>query len=295
MKFGRVQLGLILPLLVSIPQSYAGNFMAVKHASLVGQVDKDMPETKHNKTAGDGYEKGSPLYNKQQKIDKADKKAAAPEAPAAGKTLFSVPYFGSLTLPPADQSSVPFTDQYFKARGGVQGHLKLGITFFLQYFIFVMLIALVWMKCANGRNRTGYGERENTGKGFAYGLFSTDHCIGPSGHHSNVCIFSWCCSPLRMADTYSKEPFALIGNFWTALLLVTCLIGLSQLSGGLTSLTLFGLAIYYRQQLRKQYGLDSGGRTWVMDCCSWLWCPCCSMAQEARQVEFVLKPGAPGK
>jgi len=296
MKFGPVWLNLILPAAVFVSHSDAASFMAPRRASLIGQTvtheKKDMPVTKHNKTAGDDYNPGSPLYEKQEKLKKA----------GGGKPVTSakISSGGDNTLVGGLPSEVPPQDKvldnkyWWNSRGGSQGHLEKGIVFFLQYFIFVLLIALVWIKCLGGRARTGVEERKNTGVSFGYGLFSMEHCLGGGGHHSKVCLCSWCCAPIRLADTYAKEPFALVNGFWSALILVTCLFGLSQLTFGVTQLIFFCLALHFRQKLRLQYGLESGGMTWMEDFCTWFWCPCCAVAQEARQVEFVKKLGDSG-
>merc|ERR1719353_1345702 len=106
-----------------------------------------------------------------------------------------------------------------------------------------------------GRLEEGYDERKNNGVTFAYGIFSLDHCFG---HHAHVCLCAFCCSPLRLADTYSKKPMPLVKNFWTALIMVTVLIALDVLSYGVTGCLLLGVAIYFRQKMRQKYGLEHG-------------------------------------
>jgi len=266
--------------LAVLPLGDAAGFLNPQHASLVAHSAevKEMPITSHSKKAGDGYKKGSPLYDKQQELGKkgapaakeGEKKSAALKAPAA----------------PALNTN-PFNGGYFSTRNDTpEEHVHRGLTTFLSYFIITMLVALIWVKATSpGRTTEGYDERKNNALGFAYGLFSWDHCFG---HHANVCLCSWCCAPLRLADTYSKQPTPLARNFWTALVVIACLLGLSQLTYGFTAVIFLCAAVYFRQGLRKKYGLESGGSTYVMDCLSWICCPFCTMAQEARQVEFVL-------
>jgi len=293
----RVPLDLAFVVLV-LSQSADGAFMAPRHATLLGKTSthdqKEMPVTKHNKTAGDGYNPGSPLYAKQQdkaggKEQAAVKTVKAEKVPGgAGPKEATVV---AVTMPPTEQATD--FDHWWKVRGGAQGHLIHSLWFFCQFLATALFFSLVWTKCTSpGRTRRGYDERKNTTMSFAYGLFSLDHCCA---HHSSICLCSWCCYPLRLADTYAKEPFPLLSNFWSALILICCLIGLGQLTFGFTHLIFFGLAVYFRQQLRKQYGLESGGFTWLMDSLTWIFCPCCAMAQEARQVEFVKKPNDPVK
>jgi len=242
-----------------------------------------MPEVVHAKSAGGDYKKGSPLYQKQE-----SRKADAPN-----KTLEPPPPPGSMS--PQSPSSPRDAFRWLEATvlaASVLGNWGRGLSYFFAYFIIVMFIAMIWMKGIRGRTRRGYDERRNMPPGFAYGLFSMDHCFG---HHANVCLCSWCCTPLRLADTYAKEPFPLIGNFWTALIMLTCLLGLSQLSLGATGALLLVLAVYFRQRLRQQYQLETGGVVLIKDLLAWCLCPFCAVAQEARQVEFVKKPNDPVK
>jgi len=264
----------------------AGGFLKAQHVSLV--QNKEMPITTHDKDAGEGYKKGSPLYKKQQDIAKNPKKASLKE-PESNKVVH-------VTTPPEEKAVSP--SYWWNIYGGEKGHVYSGLLSFIIYFIDVMFVALIWTKCARpGRTKEGTRERQNNGITWAYGLFSFDHCFG---HHANVCFCSWCCAPLRLADTYNKDPMPVMKSFWGALIIITCLLGLGQLSFGLTSLVFLCLATHFRQQLRKKYGLESGGTTCCTDCLSWFFCPFCSMAQEARQVEFVMpdrqpvsKPGFP--
>jgi Cys-rich protein (TIGR01571 family) len=258
--------------------------MAPQHASLVSKK-KEMPITTHDKSAGDGYNKGSPLYEKQQEREKSGAADAKPKPAAA-----------AVSTDDGVKVSVPSTEDatnvnhwlsvYGNPRNPKEGHLTRGLAYFCSYFIMTMLVALIWIKCTSpGRTKEGYDERKNNSQGFAYGLFSLDHCFG---HHASVCLCSWCCTPLRLADTYSKEPSPLVRSFWVALVLITCLLGLQQLTFGFTGVVFMCVAVYYRQLLRKKYALDTGAATVFQDILSWICCPFCSMAQEARQVEFVI-------
>jgi len=265
--------------LVLAPVSDAAGFLGPRHASLVAErrsiEKKDMPVMKHNKTAGDDYNPGSPLFEKQEERKKSGKTGKLETKEAALD-----PLDGDKALDPAHWEKVMKNESPEK-------HLENGLSIFLSTFIIVMFVAFVWIKCLPSlipRSKESYAERDNTTSGFAYGLFSLDHC---GGHHGSVCFCAWCCYPLRMADTYSKEPIPIVKNFWTALVIVTCLDALQYLTYGFSGLLLLFFVIYARQQLRKKYGLDRGGATYVTDLFSWICCPCCTIAQEARQVDFV--------
>lgn len=273
------------------------SFLAPRQVGLAAKAhsithdEKDMPVTNHDKNAGGNYNKGSPLFKKQESRKASGKTTVDTKPPPKQAAQLTDGAVVQVTVPPTEKA-LDF-NRWWKIRGGWTGHIHLGLWAFVETFVFFMCVALIWMKCAGGRCRRGYDERKNTAMGFAYGLFSMDHCCG---HHSSVCLCSWCCGPLRLADTYTKEPFPMIGNFWSALIIITCLAGFSQLTFGITGLLMTGLCIYYRQQLRKQYGLEAGGlKTCCLDSLVWIFCPFCAMAQEARQVEFVKKPNDPVK
>lgn len=284
------------------------SFMAPRHTSLVGEAsafghdkNKDMPVTTHNKTKGDGYNAGSPLFKKQEK--QAGKNPTPAPKPAAKKSEESTP-LGMPDFPKIFNSKESLMDKLKSAGSatlntffGTKDHMLQGLSFFCSYFICTLLIALIWIKCTHpGRYEEGENFRDNKPPNFAHGLFAMDHC---TGHHGLLCFCAWFCPAIRMADTYAKKPFPLMGgeggNFWVALIIVAGLMGLTRLTFGFSSAVLFFMAIYYRQQLRKQYELHNGGPSTVWDFLAWSCCTPCAIAQEARQVEFVLKPNDPKK
>lgn len=260
------------------------NFMAKAphQASLVKtssvQQKKEMPITKHDKNAGEGYQKGSPLYKKQEERKKAGVPAAPPPPPASPAGGAAVP------TKPDDLESVVFSPYFLSIKG---------FTYFLSFVAWTFIIAFCWMQCGGGRNLKGYQEREvaRSPYNFSYNLFSFDHCCVGGEHHVNVCACSWCCPLLRMADTYAKEPYPMM-KFWACLALMACLCGLGPFTGGLTSLCFLIFAVVMRQKMRKAYGIDDRKpHTVFEDLVIWLCCPCCAIAQEARQSEFTLKKG----
>lgn len=75
---------------------------------------KAIPEVQHTKIKGNGYAPGSPLYDKQQKLDKGGTTGATGGAPAAGGK--PQPMFTEETMPkvaPTLQCVISLTVQYF--------------------------------------------------------------------------------------------------------------------------------------------------------------------------------------
>jgi len=240
---------------------------------------RDMPVTTHDKDAGSGYNQGSPLYEKQQ----ATGKKAAPEPPATAAIKLEDPS----KLDANDVQKAPEELQSFVKK---RFNFWFGLQYFVTFVLTWLLLGLIWVK-AIGRHKAGYKERERDPRGFTYGLFSLDHCFG---HHANVCLCAWCCFPLRLADTYAKEPHMLVSSFMKALLGVSVVLALMELSVGFSHIIFVCAAVYFRQQLRKVYSLPSGNCTTLTeDCFTWWCCPFCAAAQEARQVEFVTTKDVP--
>lgn len=164
---------------------------------------------------------------------------------------------------------------------GSKDHFTNGVQFFLSYVVITMLVGLVWVKCI-GRDQP-FPLRTQGGSGFAFGLLNFEHLE----LSIKICFCSLCCSPLRIADTYSKDPNPIVKSFWFALLMVTCLFALMPLTYHVTWLIFLCIAVSFRQKLRTNFKLETGGKTWLFDCASWIFCPCCAVIQEARQVELV--------
>lgn len=123
--------------------------------------------------------------------------------------------------------------------------------------------------------------------GFAHGLCS---CFGDW----KVCLLAYCCAPIRWADTMDKakeqaatRSLKMFMGYWMAVVLFIVLWAFSPLLGGITSIILLVITTYMRQKLREHFNIDRGGITILEDCCTYAWCQCCAIAQEARQVESV--------
>jgi Cys-rich protein (TIGR01571 family) len=128
-------------------------------------------------------------------------------------------------------------------------------------------------------------KEEDLDNGFHFGLFDCENCCA---RDQRICLCGWCCPGIRWADTISQDKNHLKISFWTLLLinLVCCVFNTATL--GATGVIFLIPAIYYRQQLRKLFGLKFG--TFDTCCCDLLvWCFCspCAAIQEAREVEYL--------
>jgi len=285
----------IVIVLALAPVSNAVGFMGPRGASLVEQTvthdAEEMPITKHDKDAGGVYNKGSPLYEKQEKR-KTDGKVAKIEKPASAKLSVDDQH---VTIPTLDEASDPkILSERQLALSELKKYWKVGLVYFLSYVTFWLLMGLIWIKCITKgplfRWPESHPDRDNNYQDFNHDLFSTEHV---DSHHFVVCFCSLCCIPLRLADTYSKLPSPISTNFYAALLFFSCLLGLGPVTAGWSTLAFLCIVVYFRQRIRRKYNLEHGGMTWIGDFVRWFFCPCCAIAQEARQLDFVDPRGSP--
>lgn len=113
---------------------------------------------------------------------------------------------------------------------------------------------------------------------FSYSLFTC--------HQDwKICLLACCCFPLRWADTMEKAPRGRLLRYWVAVLIIILLNALSPLLAGVTTIIALVVCTVMRQKLREQLWISFGGVSILEDCCVYLWCSCCAVVQEARQVE----------
>lgn len=279
----------ILAILTLTPTGHATSFMSLRlNAGLVNQkastnISKEMPIQRHDKTAGNGYNKGSPLYEtqelrRQQGIvsDAGSPQPVTREDFENHRTLYGRVY------------GDPRTKEFWYR----------GFVYFFSFFINCMLLALIWRKCCapkfipysdvSEKDRKVGEVRDPLSFGFDYGICSFDHCFE---YHKWIWLCACCCLPLRLAESYGKKPKPVVsGGFVPALLIVAVLFGLEHLTGGFSMFIFLLFAIWARQEIRKKYGMPRSCGTLCQDILCWCCCPCCSAIQEARQVDFVYPP-----
>lgn len=109
---------------------------------------------------------------------------------------------------------------------------------------------------------------------------------GDLGKDWRICCFAFCCSAIRWGDTMQNPKVAFLA-FVPAVSLFSLLVGLSSLSFGVTGIFLIILLVSGRQRVRNRFGIQSGASTLCTDCCLYMCCTPCAIAQEARQAEYV--------
>mmetsp|Transcript_32936 Transcript_32936/g.71832 ORF Transcript_32936/g.71832 Transcript_32936/m.71832 type:complete len:417 (-) Transcript_32936:112-1362(-) len=107
---------------------------------------------------------------------------------------------------------------------------------------------------------------------------------------------SCCCPALRWADTLDKandeggiisywRSIAIILTLAALYLFVSCVLLWPSMSLPFHIIAIV-FAVVMRQRLRRRYQITAGTpKTYTLDCLSWTFLPCCTMVQEARQVE----------
>jgi Cys-rich protein (TIGR01571 family) len=285
-----------LALLALIPVGNATSFMThrlkagINNKKAIMNTTKVMPVQRHDKMAGGGYNKGSPLYETQET------RRQQGIVSNMNSPQISVP----VPRPVAGEDLEDHRTLYWKIHGHplTKEFWYRGLAYFFSTFIHFMLLALIWRKClapkfipysdVSEKDRAVGEVRDPLSFGFDYGMFSDDHCFD---YHASIWLCACFCLPLRLAESYGKRPKPVVpGGFVPALLIVVCLFGLEMLTGGLSMLIFLGFAVWARQEMRKKYGMARNLTTLGQDCLCWCCCPCCSAIQEARQVDFVYPP-----
>jgi len=159
----------------------------------------------------------------------------------------------------------------------------------LIYLVFGIVIAFLY-KQARTRYATAFEPRPRPGpaslqypqKDFSSSLFD---CFGDP----NICVVGCCCPFLRWADTTDQKGLL---SYWKAFFIMFSLMLLHVYTAGLTSIVAIMVGVYYRQKLRRKYGIDAGtGGSIFMDVLSWMCCQPCAIIQEARE-DAVQQPSA---
>eukprot|EP00419_Tripos_fusus_P000230 CAMPEP_0172689064 /NCGR_PEP_ID=MMETSP1074-20121228/22884_1 /TAXON_ID=2916 /ORGANISM="Ceratium fusus, Strain PA161109" /LENGTH=353 /DNA_ID=CAMNT_0013508821 /DNA_START=64 /DNA_END=1125 /DNA_ORIENTATION=- len=126
---------------------------------------------------------------------------------------------------------------------------------------------------------------EGSLKVWRFGLFS---CFSDL----EICLWACCCPAIRWADTV--RCVGLLG-FWMAFAIFFSMEVVASNTGQIIIWAVLALlCAAMRQEMRKAYGMhEQGGWTYFEDFCLYCCCACCTIIQEARQVEEAYKVGYP--
>jgi Cys-rich protein (TIGR01571 family) len=145
----------------------------------------------------------------------------------------------------------------------------------------ILYICLAYYYNKNVMPETTFGEKENVDD-FSTGLFGCNE-------HPTICFWSCCCPGIRWADTGARIK---LHEYWIAFAIVTILYALLFLpiANCVVFLLIVGYLTYARQAFREFFSLETGGKTFAVDCCSYLCCFACTIAQDARHVHDCKEP-----
>jgi len=153
----------------------------------------------------------------------------------------------------------------------------------VAYMVTMFLVGIFYLQCMNKMLGPKVPDQQVRTDEFQYGAFECGDC----GADWQICLCAWCCEWVRWADTAS-HPHVDFLAFWPGLFITALLSATATITFGATVPILLLVVVLSRQRIRAAYGLPSGTFSVLAgDCCLWICCPCCAIAQEARQVEYV--------
>jgi len=182
-------------------------------------------------------------------------------------------------------AQVPASQMNFWTMGTAQKKQALMST--LVYFVCGIFFAYIYVKVRNSLpayfTPAPPQSARKSDKGFSNPLFG---CFGDP----KICILGTCCPAMRWANTLDNpdEVGRKILPYWKAFFLFFTLGLLHIYTWGISSLMIVAMGVYYRQQLRKRFELESGsGSSIAQDILAWFCCLCCAIVQEARETKEV--------
>lgn len=209
-----------------------------------------MPETLHIKKRGEGYAKGSPLYDKQERAEGSH--ATRPE--------------------PVHNIFEPVINEpVFWILG------------FLLDFILLLICAFIYDRTKRSRSSLTPLQRVDIIGDWQYGLLNCSS-LKRDWH---IFLTACCCPAIRWSDTVnnSSETVLSTNSYWVLLIVFFLLAQFSIITCGISGLILLVICVVLRQKLRAAADLRRGVWTWFTDCLTWSFCCCCAIVQEAREVD----------
>lgn len=151
--------------------------------------------------------------------------------------------------------------------------------------ITLTLAFLFWRNRKPPEREQGGLVDEDKFKTWTHSLFS---CFGDM----EVCLWACFCPAIRWAGTVNLMGFM---GFWIAFTIIFGIELAASTTGDFAIWVVLAIVCTaMRQEMRVVYGMDrQGGWTYLQDFCSYCFCACCTIIQEARQVEDAYKVGYP--
>lgn len=259
----------------------------------------------HQKQPGNGYLPGSPKYELQEQIKKGTANVKKTEPQPAKDQVYrcvdEVVAKEKQTLTPDPTKISAGVDECIEKYGAhlsameawairhnamndtVQMHFWSALIAEVLGFLLVLIVAFMYQRNKKDPDVTRGGMGISFNGDFHYGMFS---CLEEPG----MSCFTFCCCAIRWADTMRMANFM---QFWIGVIVMTLLMMINGFTGGIAALLAWGLAVFYRQKLRSEFGLENNGGKMCLDCCCYCWCACCMAVQEARQLEEAYVVGHP--
>jgi len=284
--------------------------MTTQEAPVIGKTTKTVV---HQKVPGNGYKPGSPLYHLQegkQDGQASTRKHAEPQNATRQEKLYAcvdrellkldAPEVTAEMMQEVQNGTNACIDKYDatafeafaireKTNEAVLKHqfwtvLVSGVLF----FIFTIVAAFVYQRNKkdpvpdpNRRFNSGMARNKDD---FTFGVCSFVEVPGMS-------LLTCCCFAIRWADTMRMASYM---SFWVGVILMTLLQMSNAGTAGGLGIVALGVVVYYRQKLRKDFGLEhSTMKSCCCDFCGYCWIPCCMALQEARELEEAYAVGRP--
>jgi len=252
-----------VPLAANAAVAWQGMRGAISTAILDEGGATPMHEVQHLKDAGEGYSRGSPLHSRQERQHARGELDGSSAISEGGVEWYLDRCWRMLVENPA-------------------------IAAFGYALNILLIVAFAYIYKTYKQARARPGEREmRLEDGWAYGPLE---CRELKTDWS-ICCMALFCPAVRWADTIGSDK-VWPGVFWEAFLLFLFLQALGPLTLGLSILISLCVGIYFRQKIRHKFRKALSWRSYALDCLLWCCCPCCAIAQEAREVEKVPLPEA---
>jgi len=180
-------------------------------------------------------------------------------------------------------ASITVTPEHL--RDWVEDQSRAFVALLIQSVVTLVLAFFYWRHRKPPERQLDNILDEASFKIWRFGLFSC--CSEPE-----ICLWACCCPAIRWADTLRHIGFL---GFWMAFTIFFSIEVVASTTGGIAIWAVLAtVCAAMRQEMRVAYGMyEQGGCTYLEDFCLYCCCACCTIVQEARQVEEAYKVGYP--